>query len=82
MATSVPVPMAIPMSAFLMAGASLTPSPGGSPREAKDVWTERIRLLAPYQVNADLMRMARNHAVKFMDCLPAFHEPRNSPVQG
>jgi ornithine carbamoyltransferase len=41
--------------------------------EAKDVWTERVRLLIPYQVNADLMRMARDHAVKFMHCLPAFH---------
>ena len=42
--------------------------------EAKDVWTERVRLLAPYQVNADLMGMARNPAVKFMHCLPAFHD--------
>jgi ornithine carbamoyltransferase len=42
--------------------------------EAKDVWTERVRMLAPYQVNADLLRKARNHAVKFMHCLPAFHD--------
>jgi ornithine carbamoyltransferase len=42
--------------------------------ESKDVWTERVRLLAPYQVNADLMRKARNPAVKFMHCLPAFHD--------
>jgi ornithine carbamoyltransferase len=42
--------------------------------ESKDVWTERVRQLARYQVNADLMRMARNHAVKFMHCLPAFHD--------
>ena len=42
--------------------------------EAKDVWTERVRVLAPYQVNADLLRKARNHAVKFMHCLPAFHD--------
>ena len=42
--------------------------------EAKDVWTERVRVLTPYQVNADLMRKARNHAVKFMHCLPAFHD--------
>jgi ornithine carbamoyltransferase len=41
--------------------------------EAKDVWAERVRLLAPYQVNADLMRKTRN-PVKFMHCLPAFHE--------
>jgi ornithine carbamoyltransferase len=42
--------------------------------EAKDVWTERVRLLAPYQVNADLMGKARNPAVKFMHCLPAYHD--------
>ena len=42
--------------------------------EAKDVWAERVRMLAPYQVNADLMRKARNPAVKFMHCLPAFHD--------
>jgi ornithine carbamoyltransferase len=42
--------------------------------EAKDVWTERVRLLAPCQVNADLMRKALNPAVKFMHCLPAFHD--------
>ena len=47
--------------------------------EAKDVWAERVRLLAPYQVNADLMRKARNPAVKFMHCLPAFHCTRSRP---
>jgi ornithine carbamoyltransferase len=42
--------------------------------EAKDVWAERVRLLAPYQVNTNLMRKAQNPAVKFMHCLPAFHD--------
>ena len=42
--------------------------------EAKDVWAERVRLLAPYQVNADLLGKTRNPAVKFMHCLPAFHD--------
>jgi ornithine carbamoyltransferase len=42
--------------------------------EAKDVWTERVRLLTPYQVNAGLLRAAGNPAVKFMHCLPAFHD--------
>ncbi|MGB6616194.1 MAG: ornithine carbamoyltransferase [Trebonia sp.] len=42
--------------------------------EAKDVWAERVRLLAPYQVNVDLLRKTRNPAVKFMHCLPAFHD--------
>jgi len=46
--------------------------------EAKDVWTERVRVLTPYQVNADLMRKAGNPAVKFMHCLPAFHDPNTT----
>jgi len=41
--------------------------------ESKDVWTERVRQLAPYQVNDALLRGAGNPAVKFMHCLPAFH---------
>jgi len=46
--------------------------------ESKDVWTERVKLLTPYQVNADLMRKARNPVVKFMHCLPAFHDPNTT----
>jgi ornithine carbamoyltransferase len=42
--------------------------------EPKDVWAERVRVLAPYQVNADLLAKAGNPAVKFMHCLPAFHD--------
>ena len=42
--------------------------------EAKDVWSERVRVLAPYQVNSDLLGKARNPAVKFMHCLPAYHD--------
>ena len=42
--------------------------------ESKDVWADRVRLLTPYQVNADLLRKARNPAVRFMHCLPAFHD--------
>lgn len=41
--------------------------------EPKEVWGERIRLLKPYQVNADLMKATGNPHVKFMHCLPAFH---------
>ena len=41
--------------------------------EAKEVWAERIKLLKPYQVNAGLMKAAGNPRVKFMHCLPAFH---------
>ncbi len=42
--------------------------------EAKEVWAERARLLAPYQVNADLLAATKNPKVKFMHCLPAFHD--------
>lgn len=42
--------------------------------EPKEVWKERIQLLTPYQVNADLMRASGNAQVKFMHCLPAFHD--------
>jgi ornithine carbamoyltransferase len=41
--------------------------------EAKDVWTDRVRVLAPYQVNAGLLEKTGTPAVKFMHCLPAFH---------
>src|SRR3954447_314157 len=41
--------------------------------EPKDVWTERIRLLRPYQVDAAAMAATGNPDTKFMHCLPAFH---------
>ncbi len=41
--------------------------------EAHEVWQERIRLLTPYQINADVMRRTGNPNAKFMHCLPAFH---------
>lgn len=41
--------------------------------EAKEVWDERIRLLKPYQVNMDAVQKTDNPHVKFMHCLPAFH---------
>ncbi len=41
--------------------------------EPKEVWAERIKLLKPYQVNAALMKKSGNKNVKFMHCLPAFH---------
>jgi ornithine carbamoyltransferase len=43
--------------------------------ESKDVWEERVRLLSPYQVNAALLETTGNPRVKFMHCLPAFHDP-------
>jgi ornithine carbamoyltransferase len=42
--------------------------------ESKDVWADRVKLLTPYQVNADLLRKSGNPAVKFMHCLPAYHD--------
>ena len=42
--------------------------------EAKDVWQERVKLLSPYQVNAALLAATGNRTVKFMHCLPAFHD--------
>jgi ornithine carbamoyltransferase len=47
--------------------------------EDKSVWGERIKLLKPYQVNADLVDKTGNPQVKFMHCLPAFHD-RNTKV--
>jgi ornithine carbamoyltransferase len=41
--------------------------------EPDDVWKERIELLTPYQVNAKTMELTGNPDVKFMHCLPAFH---------
>jgi ornithine carbamoyltransferase len=46
--------------------------------EPKDVWTERVKLLKPYQVNAALMAASGNPKVKFMHCLPAFHDPNTT----
>ena len=41
--------------------------------EAEEVWAERIKLLKPYQVNQELMQASGNPRVRFMHCLPAFH---------
>jgi ornithine carbamoyltransferase len=41
--------------------------------EPESVWEERVKLLKPYQINAEAMAMTGNPAVKFMHCLPAFH---------
>jgi ornithine carbamoyltransferase len=41
--------------------------------EPANVWEERIKLLAPYQVNAAVMEMTGNPQARFLHCLPAFH---------
>jgi ornithine carbamoyltransferase len=42
--------------------------------EPDAAWAERIPMLKPYQVNAALLERAGNPDVKFMHCLPAFHD--------
>ncbi|CUH87172.1 Ornithine carbamoyltransferase, catabolic [Phaeobacter sp. CECT 5382] len=49
--------------------------------EPKEVWAERIALLSPYQVNMDLMKRTGNPGVKFMHCLPAFHNTETAVGQ-
>lgn len=41
--------------------------------EEKSKWAERIELLKPYQVNREAMEATGNPGVKFLHCLPAFH---------
>ena len=41
--------------------------------EADSAWEERIKLLKPYQVNAEALKKTGNPRVKFLHCLPAFH---------
>jgi len=41
--------------------------------EPDSVWEERIKLLKPYQVNKNVIELTGNPGVKFMHCLPAFH---------
>ncbi|WP_319481168.1 ornithine carbamoyltransferase [uncultured Draconibacterium sp.] len=41
--------------------------------EPDEVWQERIKLLLPYQVNKKAMELTGNPDVKFLHCLPAFH---------
>jgi ornithine carbamoyltransferase len=42
--------------------------------EPKDVWNQRVKLLKPFQVSAALLKKNGNPDVRFMHCLPAFHD--------
>ncbi|MGW7514882.1 ornithine carbamoyltransferase [Streptomyces sp. NPDC054796] len=42
--------------------------------EPKEVWDERIALLRPYAVTMDVLRATGNDHVKFLHCLPAYHD--------
>ena len=46
--------------------------------EDKHVWDERIKQLLPYQVNMKALELSGNPNVKFMHCLPAFHDDRTT----
>ena len=50
--------------------------------EDKSVWDERVKLLKPYQVNADLVKLTGNPAVKFMHCLPGVPRPPHEGRRG
>jgi ornithine carbamoyltransferase len=41
--------------------------------EPDNVWEDRIKLMLPYQVNKAMMKKTGNPKVKFLHCLPAFH---------
>ncbi|PJI08039.1 MULTISPECIES: ornithine carbamoyltransferase [Clostridium] len=42
--------------------------------EDRKVWLERLKMLKPYQINMDMISKTKNPNVKFMHCLPAFHD--------
>jgi ornithine carbamoyltransferase len=46
--------------------------------EPASVWDERISLLRPYQVNSQTLAATGNPNVRFMHCLPAFHDMSTS----
>ncbi|MGW4797331.1 ornithine carbamoyltransferase [Nonomuraea sp. NPDC004297] len=49
--------------------------------EPAEVWDERIKLLLPYQVNDAVVKATGNPSVRFMHCLPAFHDRRTAVGQ-
>ncbi len=46
--------------------------------ELKEVWHERVALLKPYQVNMSVVKLTGNPQVKFLHCLPAFHDDQTT----
>ena len=42
--------------------------------ESDEAWAERLDVMMPYQVNMDVIRATGNPDVKFLHCLPAFHD--------
>lgn len=41
--------------------------------EPEEEWKRRINMMKPYQINMDMVQKTENPDVKFMHCLPAFH---------
>ena len=41
--------------------------------ESEQAWEDRVKLMTPYQINMDTIKATGNPQVKFMHCLPAFH---------
>jgi ornithine carbamoyltransferase len=50
--------------------------------EPKEKWKERVDMLRPYVVNKELMKLTGNPNVKFMHCLPAFHNKETKVGKG
>lgn len=46
--------------------------------EPKEVWQQRIELLRPYQINMKTLALTGNPDVKFLHCLPAFHDDQTT----
>jgi ornithine carbamoyltransferase len=46
--------------------------------ESAQAWDERVKLMKPYQVNMDVIKKTGNPNVKFMHCLPAFHDDQTT----
>ena len=56
------------------ASTSSTPTSGSRWARPRSVWLDRVQLLTPYQVNRALLEASGNPKVRFMHCLPAFHD--------
>ncbi|MCF8371460.1 MAG: ornithine carbamoyltransferase [Bacteroidales bacterium] len=41
--------------------------------EPDEVWEARLKIMKPYQVNMEMVKKTGNPNVKFLHCLPAFH---------
>ena len=49
--------------------------------EPAEKWDERIKLMKPYQVNMNVIKLTKNSNVKFLHCLPAFHNKKTGQMK-